>query len=176
MCAARFATEDKVPALLPHLLMGFCKGNAMKSCRTCGVSQPLSSFYKHSRMADGHLNICQECTKARVLLHRVNNVERIREYDRSRSILPHRIALNTANTSSYRSRFKNRAAANSAVSRAVASGRLVKTCCIVCGETHVEGHHPDYSRPLDVVWLCAPHHHQIHLSVESRYLGSYDTQ
>lgn len=25
-----------------------------------------------------------------------------------------------------------------------------------------EAHHPDYSRPLDVVWLCRPHHMQVH--------------
>lgn len=32
--------------------------------------------------------------------------------------------------------------------------------CASCGRPH--GHHPDYSRPLDVVWLCDKHHKEVH--------------
>jgi hypothetical protein len=48
------------------------------------------------------------------------------------------------------------------VKYAVKTGKLIKTPCQVCGELKVEGHHPDYSRPLDVVWLCRKHHNEIH--------------
>lgn len=37
-------------------------------------------------------------------------------------------------------------------------GKLVPQPCAVCGETKVEMHHPDYSQPLLVVWLCRKHH------------------
>ncbi len=30
--------------------------------------------------------------------------------------------------------------------------------CSDCGETKVEAHHEDYSKPLDVEWLCKKHH------------------
>ena len=49
--------------------------------------------------------------------------------------------------------------------RALASGQLVKaTACAWCGETklRIHGHHPDYARPLMVVWLCARCHRQHH--------------
>jgi hypothetical protein len=41
----------------------------------------------------------------------------------------------------------------------VKRGRIVKAGCAICGSTDkVEGHHNDYSKPLDVVWLCRGHH------------------
>lgn len=46
---------------------------------------------------------------------------------------------------------------------AVRDGRLTKKPCEVCGtEEKVEAHHEDYSKPLDVMWLCFKHHRERH--------------
>jgi ribosomal protein S27AE len=51
------------------------------------------------------------------------------------------------------------ARAHAAVARALKDGRLKRKPCEVCGAETVEAHHADYSKPLDVRWLCKPHHY-----------------
>jgi hypothetical protein len=42
---------------------------------------------------------------------------------------------------------------------AVAQGKLTRKECEICGEVEgVEKHHPDYSQPLLVVFVCRKHH------------------
>jgi hypothetical protein len=45
---------------------------------------------------------------------------------------------------------------------AIKTGRISPLPCFVCGKK-AEAHHPDYTSPLDVVWLCAAHHKAAHL-------------
>lgn len=52
--------------------------------------------------------------------------------------------------------------ARSAVLRAVRSGKIVKKSCEVCNESRVQAHHEDYSKPLEVKWLCREHHEAHH--------------
>lgn len=137
----------------------------MKTCFKCLQSLPLEAFYKHAAMGDGHLGKCKECTKADANKHRLENLEKIRAYDRMRASQPHRVAKKVEVTEAYRKQFPQRVRANQAVSYAIRTGRLKKHPCMVCGEKAL-AHHPDYSRPLDVVWLCQPHHKQAHALVE----------
>lgn len=42
--------------------------------------------------------------------------------------------------------------------KAVKIGLLAKAPCEVCGCVKSEGHHSDYSKPIEVMWLCRKHH------------------
>jgi hypothetical protein len=54
--------------------------------------------------------------------------------------------------------------ARKAVSRAVETGKLLRPAyCEACGlPTNVQGHHDDYTKPLDVRWVCDDCHQLIH--------------
>ena len=55
----------------------------------------------------------------------------------------------------YRRRHPEAAKAHDIVRNAVRHGRLIKQPCHICGSTiNVHAHHEDYSKPLDVIWLC----------------------
>ena len=55
--------------------------------------------------------------------------------------------------------------AHSMVCTAVARGALVRSdVCAMCGESSstIFGHHEDYDKPLEVIWVCPPCHSRIH--------------
>lgn len=44
------------------------------------------------------------------------------------------------------------------VSIRLARGTMERGSCDVCGCDDVQAHHDDYSKPLDIRWLCKEHH------------------
>ncbi len=143
----------------------------MKTCKDCGARKPLDGFYKHPQMADGRLNKCKKCVKARVKRYAAENSDVIKEKDRERDKLPHRVearrayqkteagkaAMARANKA-WQDRNALKRAAHIIAGNAIRDGKLVKQPCEECGAKKVEAHHEDYERPLDVIWLCRKHH------------------
>ncbi len=54
--------------------------------------------------------------------------------------------------------------------KAVKFGILIPNDCEVCGNA-AQPHHTDYTRPLDVLWLCSEHHGMWH-SEYGRFMNS----
>lgn len=46
--------------------------------------------------------------------------------------------------------------------KAIKKGIITRQPCQVCGIEKVDAHHEDYTKPLDVLWLCRLHHMQHH--------------
>jgi hypothetical protein len=69
--------------------------------------------------------------------------------------------VRTARRARYRRNPEKRRAQNK-LQRAVRTGKLERRPCEVCGNPRVEAHHEDYSKPLDVIWLCQLHHFEHH--------------
>ena len=109
--------------------------------------------------------------KARVREYRAEHIERAREYDRNRPNAEQRAAYNRANAWKYptdakkwQGRNPEKRAAHILVGNAVRDGKVLKPAsCECCGQTgRIHGHHDDYSKPLEVIWLCQPCHGQRH--------------
>lgn len=131
----------------------------MKQCFKCKEVKPLDAFYKHPNMPDGHVNKCKECNKKDVIANRLIKVDYYRAYDAARGPR-HQPGENQM----VRERFPMKYRARNAVNNAVRNGKLIKQPCEVCGRTKdIHGHHDDYSKPLEVRWLCPPHHKAWHL-------------
>lgn len=136
-----------------------------KRCNKCLRRKDLAAFYK------GHSE-CKTCVITRVKAHREANLEAIREYDRQRGQLPHRKAEVKARRHLYRGRYKTPSvtqsiarAAQVTLGNAVRDGRISKKPCEKPGcrrKRGVHGHHEDYTKPLDVIWLCPKHHGERH--------------
>lgn len=134
----------------------------MKTCFKCKDAKPASEFYAHGRMRDGLLGKCKACTKADVAKHRDENHDRVCACDRARfkskerklKIRQYRFAMKERDPAKWSARY--------AVSNAVRDGRIAKPiACQECGGGgRIEAHHTDYSKPLDVVWVCFKCHRE----------------
>ena len=157
----------------------------LKTCFKCGVSKPRCEFYRHPQMGDGLLGKCKACTKLDVGIRYWIKRPEIQAYDRARSSLPHRLEARKqyARTQmgrvahararrAWEQQFPEKIAAVRAVHRALRSGNLVRTPCEVCGEVRTEAHHDDYSKPLDVRWLCVRHHKEHHKALRAKHRES----
>lgn len=162
-----------------------------KSCFKCGEIKPLSAFYKHPKMSDGHVNKCKECNKRDVILNRLDKVEYYNEYDRNRSYpgsersMKRQEAVREKYKESEEFRNKRRealakqrldhpdkAGARYSLGNAVRDGRVIKPIiCSSCGKTNceIQGHHWSYLEEhwLDVIWLCTACHGKEHRKINA---------
>jgi hypothetical protein len=116
-----------------------------KRCWACKEVLPIEAFNRDRNRKDGHEAACRECEKVRKrnLRKEPKHKERNRKYGQERSGCPY-----------YSPKLK----AMWAVGKALLAGEVRKGPCAVCGVTpekaNIQGHHPDYSRHLDIIPLC----------------------
>lgn len=134
-----------------------------RTCNYCKVEKPLSEFHKNKGRKLGHEYRCKPCMAIKDRAYRITNREKV-------TIL-HKKYLNTEKGKALTRKWmqtqfeKNpqQILAVRMVNKAVQKGELIKQPCEYCGSTkRIEGHHEDYSKPLEVRWLCHIHHKYVH--------------
>lgn len=146
-----------------------------KACIDCGSGKPLDGFYCHPNAKHGRSNVCKDCHKLRMKMRRLTN-PRVQDYDRERHKTdPERARKIRENAAKWNAKNPLGYRAHYLVTNAVRDGRLKKTPCVICGtDKRVHGHHKDYSKPLDVTWLCTQCHQRVHAAFPE--LGANRTQ
>ena len=146
--------------------------NTEKKCFKCEEVKPLKEFYKHSQMADGHLNKCRDCTRLDTKENRAKNLDYYTKYDRERAMRPDRVAARLAYKQTERGKQATKTAhenqkkrrperikARSILNNAIRDGKIIRPKVCKCGARgRIEAHHVDYSKPLKVKWLCRSCH------------------
>lgn len=98
--------------------------------------------------------------------YRKKNATKLRAYKRNYDATRYK----THNESELARRYKWKAEkpeghkAHLIVFHALKKGELEKLPCEICGVERVDAHHNDYSKPLEVRWLCPVHHSAEHRS------------
>jgi hypothetical protein len=177
----------------------------MKKCSTCRIIKEDSEFYKDKTMKNGLHPKCKSCSKLLREKYRISgkikewdskynnsikgntarsiykkkwyseNLNRIHDYNNS----PYMKKKKYNYTKQYRIKNKEKFRAYNILGEAVRSGRINKqNSCSVCKISGVviEAHHYDYSKPLDVVWVCNKCHKNIHKLEKIVETGSTRTQ
>lgn len=134
-----------------------------KACSKCGVVQPLSSFSRRSDSSDGHRADCKSCSSASKHEYYQRNPEpailRAKAWQQANPDIRADIQRK------WRKEHPEKVWCHRQLSAAVLKGLVLKgTFCQTCGaaEAQIEAHHQDYSKPLEVMWLCVPCHKRIH--------------
>ena len=135
-----------------------------KICSECGQEKPLSEFNKKRKSPDGHQERCRECfsryNKARYASDPLRFKEGVRRYreENLENVFATRMEMCKRNP--------NHKNANMALNYAVKLGYVERPDhCLGCGcpesESRLSSHHNDYSKPLEVVWVCAKCHRRL---------------
>lgn len=122
----------------------FSEGQWHKRCGCCGdvfsakrETGLLEFFFRDSAKVDGMQVRCKSC----------------------------RIEINrkTLKTTAWRMKFEPiKYKARQKVRMAISRGKIKRLPCLVCGKAPAQAHHPDYEKPLDVIFLCSRHHREEH--------------
>lgn len=149
----------------------------IRKCKICNCKNP--DTY------DGNPGVCKGCYKKRARANREKKLEYYRAYDRQRADLPERIKSRKEVAERWRKdpklrkksaiqkkkwaiRNAEKRAAHVILGHALRAKKVFKMPCKICGNKKSDGHHYDYTKPLEVIWLCKKHHGEHHRILNER--------
>ncbi len=151
------------------------RGEKLKKCGTCGEIKSRVDFFSHVTNRDRLESNCKACRIRRSIEVRRAKMAALSPVDRAKIFAKKASDRSARYAASPEMKFKkaiqskarypqnkHKILARIAVKRALKSGALIREPCRNCAWPKTEGHHTDYSRPLDVIWLCTSCHRLEH--------------
>lgn len=158
-----------------------------KTCNVCKENKSIGNFYKQKAGLYGRTGECKSCRKLRSIKWAKENKEKKREYEKKRSLLvdrkeEHKIwreknpnyfkeyynqnkDIRLKCNKRYLENNPNRSKTYAIYRKAIRDKLIIKSDqCQICGMSNIKihGHHFDYSKPLQVTWLCIKCHKDVH--------------
>jgi hypothetical protein len=134
-----------------------------KYCPKCDTTKSLDEFYKNASARDGHQTYCKVCWKKDC------DARNKRDPAHRRAILlasyHHRKNLKPKKKHPVKP-YDHKVKARRALQHEVRLGRIKRQPCERCRKPNADAHHDDYSKPLDVRWLCSLCHAAVHREQE----------
>lgn len=137
----------------------------MKRCTRCELEHPEGAFYRDATFPSGYRPECKVWTRARRRGRTAAGLTQAADRARYQRSPQHRATV-ARNTKQWKARNPEKLRAEEAVAKAIRCGEMTRQPCAVCG-AKAHAHHADYTRPLEVQWLCPLHHARQHV-VEGR--------
>ena len=140
----------------------------MKRCAKCKIEKSIKDFHRAFYRNNNKWYYQSYCKGCRYQAQRVWNLKNIdikREkgkiYVRKRRATI--IGYKARESAIYRKKYPERCRAYRILIRALKNKKIKRLPCIVCGSIYkIHGHHEDYFKPLEVMWLCTIHHKEVH--------------
>lgn len=128
----------------------------MRTCIKCKCKMTLNFFYSDKEYYGNIIrtNSCKKCHGKMVRSWKKKNNEKVVEYRKK-------------SAKKYKSEYAKKIAARRKVSFEIEKGNIKRLPCKICGKRKTEAHHEDYSKPLDVVFLCVKHHAARHNEIRN---------
>jgi hypothetical protein len=133
----------------------------VKVCTNCKEKKKVTEFFKNKTTEDGYHYWCKECKSKANRKYNELNKKSIRlnkkKYNES-----HREILRKSNKS-WKNKNPHKIEAERKISYAIRIGKIKKQNCTKCDSSKdLHAHHEDYTKPLEIIWLCRTCHFQRH--------------
>jgi hypothetical protein len=115
------------------------------------------------------MRVCKECYKKKVSsrYYSEESHKKIQEYELKRNKTDARRLSKLKYQQKRRVLHKDRYTANGIINNSIKKGLIKKQPCVVCNSIKSEAHHPNYSKPLEVIWFCLKHHREEHKRINN---------
>jgi len=158
-----------------------------RTCKKCGETKEIEAFVSSKMCNFGRTFECRECHKEYARKWREINGDRIREESRiflsdpenrrkkrlydidAKKLYRKRHPQLRYGRINFTEKHVKQYKVNVKVHEALKRGELERKPCEVCAKIEkVHAHHDDYSKPLEVRWLCPLHHKAEHMKIKTQ--------